>query len=319
MNQSRIHAHDHPFDPTHGYDLGELLAIQPPPAPPDFDAFWLRTYDCAREVDVAPQVGALTATYQETRVFDVSYTTLGGLRLGGWLVLPDGPVERGLVVGHGYGGRTAPGLPLPLAGTAAIFPCARGLGARSRVDGIPDVSARHVLHGIQTRDRYVHRGCVADVWCAASALLRLVPSVAGRLGYLGVSFGGGIGALALPWDDRFTAAHLTLPSFGHHPLRLTMPCTGSGEAIRRHHAAHPEVLDVLRYFDAATAATRITIPVQVAAARFDPAVPPPGQFAIHNALSGPRGLVVLSTGHPGTAADEQALLAAQSDFLAAHQ
>ena len=96
---------------------------------------------------------------------------------------------------------------------AVIFPCARGLPERSRIDGVPDEA----------------------------------------------SFGGGVGALALPWDDRFGAAHLNLPSFGHYPLRLTMPCIGSGEAVRRYHAEHPDVLDVLRYFDAATAATRIEI------------------------------------------------------------
>jgi cephalosporin-C deacetylase len=312
---------DYPFDPTYGYDLDGLLAVPAPPAPADFAAFWRAMYDKARQVDVAPRLGPLEARYPGARVFGVSYATVGGLRLGGWLVLPDGPVVRGLVVGHGYAGRTAPDLPLPIAGAAAIFPCARGLGERGRIDGIPDDSARHVLHGIETRDRYVHGGCVADVWCAASALLRLVPSIASRLGYVGISFGGGIGALALPWDDRFAAAHLSLPSFGHHPLRLTMPCTGAGEAVRRYRAGHKEVLDVLRYFDAAAAASRITIPVQVAAALFDPAVPPPGQFAIHNALSGPRSLVVLSSGHvehPRPAVEEQALLAAQSSFLTTH-
>ncbi|MFD5015991.1 hypothetical protein [Streptomyces chartreusis] len=39
--------------------------------------------------------------------------------------------------------------------------------------------------------------CVAGLWGAATALLDLVPSLDGRLGLLGESFG----ALALPWDD----------------------------------------------------------------------------------------------------------------------
>ncbi|SCD73188.1 cephalosporin-C deacetylase [Streptomyces sp. BpilaLS-43] len=55
--------------------------------------------------------------------------------------------------------------------------------------------------------------------------------------------------------------------------------------------------DVLRYFDAATAAARLELPTLVAAALFDPAVPPPGQFAVHNALPGPRELLVLRAGH----------------------
>jgi len=39
------------------------------------------------------------------------------------------------------------------------------------------------------------------------------------------------------------------------------------------------------------------VPVHVAAALFDPAVPPPGQFAVYNALGGPKELFVLTAGH----------------------
>ena len=107
-------------------------------------------------------------------------------------------------------------------------------------------------------------------------------------------FGGGLGALALPYDPRFKKAHLRVPTFGHHPLRLQCPCNGSGESVRRHHAQHPEVRNVLQYYDAATAASRIAIPTIGAPALFDPAVPPPGQFAVCNALS---DMHILSAGH----------------------
>lgn len=311
-------AHGHPFDPTYGYALEELLAVTAPPAPDRFDAFWRALHAEAREVDVAPRIGPLEGVVDGMRISAVSYRSLGGVRIGGWLVVPEGPIERGLVIGHGYAGRSAVEAPPPVPGAAVILPCARGLGARSRVAGIPDDPAAHVLHGIEARDRYVHGGCVADVWCAASALLELFPSIGPRLGYSGISFGGGIGALALAWDARFAAAHLALPSFGHHPLRLTLPCVGSGEAVRRHCLAHSEARDVLGYFDSATAATRITIPTLLAAALCDPAVPPPGQFAVYNALAGPRDLVVLSAGHFEPAAEERSLFAAQADFLARH-
>jgi cephalosporin-C deacetylase len=160
--------------------------------------------------------------------------------------------------------------------------------------------------------------CVADTWCAITALTELVPEAGARIGYTGGSFGGGIGALALPWDDRVATACLVVPTFGNHPLRLTLPCIGSGEAVRHHAAQHPEIVSVLRYFDAATAARFINIPTHVGLALADPAVPPPGQFAIYNALAGPKERFILTAGHleyPGMEAEYAQLIASQRRFL----
>ena len=69
----------------------------------------------------------------------------------------------------------------------------------------------------------------------------------------------------------------------------------------------PEITEVLRYFDASVAARHLRIPTLVAAAQFDPAVPPPGQFAVFNALPGPKELVVMEAGHfdwPGLVDEE---------------
>ncbi|MFD6424584.1 acetylxylan esterase [Streptomyces sp. NPDC060198] len=333
-------AHAYSFDPRHGHTRESLLKVPAPTAPGDFEEFWRARYEEARAVDTAPELGPVEEERDGVRVHGVTYTSVGGVRLGGWVALPYGPVpggaptagsagpaRYGFVVGHGYGGRDRPGpdLPLPLPGAAAILPCVRGMGTRGRVTGIPDTADAHVLHGIGARDTYVIGDCVADLWCAASALLTLLPELdrpeAPRLGYLGESFGGGLGALALPWDARFGAAQLTVPTFGNHPLRLTLPCTGSGEAVRAHHRAHPEVTEVLAYFDAATAATRLTVATLVAAALFDPAVPPPGQFAVYNALAGVRELQVLTAGHfayRGMVEEIRALRAHRERFFGEH-
>ncbi|MGY3680003.1 acetylxylan esterase [Streptomyces sp. TE33382] len=319
------YVHDFPFDPAYGRTLDELLRIPAPEAPDDFEAFWRARYAAARAVATEPELGPVEEERDGVRIHGVTYTSVGGVRLGGWLALPvEGPARHGFVIGHGYGGRQEPGpdVPLPLPHSAAILPCVRGQGGRGRWEGIPEVSSEHVLHGIESRETYVIGDCVADLWCAASALGELVPELAEgdapRLGCLGESFGGGLGALALPWDDRFGAAQLTVPTFGNHPLRLTLPCTGSGESVRAYHREHPEVTDVLRYFDAATAAARVERPTLVAAALFDPSVPPPGQFAVYNALGGVRELQVLSAGHfvhDGQAAETAELHANRRRFF----
>ena len=249
------------------------------------------------EVLPAPELSRQFLTHPDFDVFDIVYRSTDEFLIGGWLIVPKhGRVTRGLVVGHGYGGREGPDFDLPVADAAVLFPCFRGI-SRSRRAPISDNPAWHVLHDIDKPNDYILGGCVDDIWLGVSTLLSLFPQTAGHLGYLGISFGGGIGALALPWDSRIGRAHLNVPTFGHHPLRLTFPTLGSGAAIRQYQDRNGNVLETLRYYDAACAARHVKIPVQVAAALFDPVVAPPGQFAIYNALPGPKNLYVLQAGH----------------------
>jgi len=286
--------HPFPFDPTYGYDLTRLLSVPAPEGPDDFASFWKRTYEETRAIPLRLERRKITSPRGDFEVYEIEFDSLDGVRIGGWLTVPmQGPIEHGIVVGHGYGGRAEPHFE---RGAIAIAPCARGFN-RSAHPGIPNEAFRHVLHGIKSRETYSHRGCVADLWSTASALLELYPELAARLHYAGGSFGGGIGALALPWDDRFRKAFLEVPSFGNHPLRVQLQCVGSGEPVRSYYRRHPEVLDVLAYFDAATAARWIRIPVFVAPALFDPAVPPPGQFAVYNGMENSTELFVRQTGH----------------------
>jgi cephalosporin-C deacetylase len=185
------------------------------------------------------------------------------------------------------------------------------------MEGVSSDPNLHVLHNIQDRQRYILGGCVEDLWLAVSALLELFPSVAGKLAYSGISFGGGIGALGVPWDARVGRLHLHVPTFGNQSLRLTLPTTGSGEAVRifqRERGFH--AMDTLAYYDAASAARHLRIPVLVAAALFDPVVPPPGQFAIFNAIAEPlRHLFVLQAGHFEHAGMSQELQRMQQEVL----
>ena len=312
-------AHDYRFDPSYGYTLEALLNVTAPEQPADFVEFWRDLQARAHSVAVEPTLREITSPQPDIRVFEAAFTSLDGVRIGGWLTCPrDQPVERGVVVSHGYGGRDGPDFHLPFRRAALLFPCARGISRSARPD-LPSNPLRHVLHGIRQRETYILGGCAADtVWCAASALLEWFPAAAQQLDYLGVSFGGGVGALALPWDQRFHRAHLNVPSFGHHPLRLTCRCVGSGEAVRAYQRRTGQALETLRYFDAAVAARHLRIPLHIAAAGFDPAVPPPGQFAIYNALAGDKELFVLQAGHfdyPGMAEEQARLLEALAIFF----
>lgn len=300
------------FDPTYGYTLEQLLKVPAPEAPADFAEFWRATYEEARAIPLRAERRLSPIASERFDVFEVYYDSLGGVRVGGWLTVPkDGRIERGVVAGHGYGPRPGPGLEQGGPPAAMFFFNARGF-ALSEHPAIPNESLRHVVHGIQSRETYVLRGCVADIWLAASALIECVPEAGRNLQYTGGSFSGGLGALALPWDARFRKAFLEVPTFGNHPLRVRLPSGGSGAGIRNYFQQHPEVLDVLAYYDAAAAARFVRIPVLAACALADPAVPPPGQFSVYNALAGPKKLILRKEAHP-TKPDEDKVVYRQVD------
>jgi len=312
--------HSYSFDPTYGMTLAQLLSIAPPEQPSDFAAFWQNRYAAAMSVDARPRIHTTGEVIGNHAVHDLRYCSTDGVEIGGWLLVPrSGSPTRGAIIGHGYGGRTAPDEPVGLDDAVLLFPCFRGMGC-SPVAGIPPDPSFHVLHDIQDRTRYVLGGCVDDLWLGVSVLLALFPDVFGRVTCQGISFGGGIGALAAPWDHRIGRLYLQLPTFGHQSLRLTLPCVGSGEAVRRFQQRHRfNVNETLAYYDAACAARHLKIPTLVAAARFDPAVPPPGQFAIYNAIPNSLSrLFLLDAGHfdyPGMAMQERELTLAAGYFM----
>lgn len=318
--RSRTVIHDHPEEMTE-YSLSALLAPSDGPVEPeDFDEFWRSTFEEFGTGAVAWRTLEELESTPTHRVTEIRFSSSAGEDATAYAMIPRAAddIRRGLVVGHGYGGRSAPELDQVPSDTAAIFPCAPGThsGTPSRFPAEPPA---HVLAGIADRETYSHRFSTADIWRAATVLLDLAPTAAGALDFRGSSFGGGIGAMAIPWDARFGRACLDVPSFGHHKIRLTRSSTGSGEAVRQHLLHHPEVRPVLDYFDAATAARRLRIPVHVGAALLDPAVDPRGQFAVYHALTGPRRLHVRANGHlegPIGALSDRLALEAAIDFLA---
>jgi len=308
------------FNPNYGYSLDELLAVPAPREPKRFDEFWQRRYRHALAIEPDPYLKWAGYGGEKQQIFDIQFTSTDNFRIGGWLLLPkSGQVKRGFVIGHGYGGRTGPDLHLPFYDAALLFPCFRGISRSSR-PGISSDPFWHVRHDINNLDKYILGGCVEDVWLAVSALLKLFPQLAGRLGYLGISFGGGIGALALAFEQRIARAHLNVPTFGNQPLRLRLPSQGSANSVQQFYRNHKkQTLKTLSYFDAATAAKRITAPVHCACALFDPYVAPPGQFSVYNALpKGNKTLFVLEAGHysyPNQQRQEQELLSKLERFF----
>ena len=306
------------FDPSYGYTLKQLECIAPPAEPEDFVSFWQARYRESLSLVPQPRLECIRSSHPDFDCYDLVYCSTDAFEIWGWLLIPRHvPVTRGFIVGHGYGGRQGPDFDLPIPNAVFLFPCFRGL-SRSQRWPISENPTYHVLHDIDKKDRYILGGCVEDLWVAVSALLALYPGIEGHVGYLGISFGGGIGALALPWDRRIRRAHFNVPSFGHQPLRLQLPTWGSAASVQNYQRDHGHVLDTLLYYDAAIAAKYIRVPVHVAAALSDPVVAPPGQFCIYNALSCEKHLFVLDQGHadyPRKTLQDNALRAELREFF----
>ncbi len=273
--------HDFKFDPTCGYTQDQLLKITPPDnEPADFRAFWEEAYDRAMSMPLnIVSIRQIWSPNPDTEIFEVHYKSWDDAVIGAWLNRPK-KSSGGILYGYGYGN---PSTPILDDDFTVITPCLRGMGM-SKHPEIPWLGHQHVLHGIESRETYVLLGCAVDLWLATSVMTEIYPDTAANIHYRGGSFGGGMGALAVPWDKRIRSAYLNVPTFGHNPLRLQFESTGSGESVRVYRQTHPECDAVLPYFDAAIAAGYFRVPVLVTPALFDPAVLPPGQFAVTNAI-----------------------------------
>ena len=286
--------HDFPFDPTNGHTLEQLLAVRGPEEPAGFRAFWEENYRLTMAMKPTYFIEReIWSPRPEERIYRIRVKNWDNTEFVMWITRPEKSCG-GLLLGQGYGNPATP--PVSTFGLTAAFACVRGLGM-SQCKEFPWDTKKHVIHGIQSKETYILRGVIADQWMAASVLLDMFPDTAENLNYSGGSMGGGMGALLLPWDNRFKAAYLNVPTFGAE-IRFDYPSTGSGEACRQYILEHPEARQVLAWFDASAAAKYIRIPVCATPAVFDPCVAPVGQFSIVNAIPEKyKTVFIRDTGH----------------------
>jgi len=286
------------FDPFGDYPLDDLLNVTTHQAPQDFDDFWQKAYRDALAHYLSPILQDTGRVHVHWKIYTLSFISTNEITITGWLLVPiDGKVSRAFVVGHGYAGRDEPDYHLLFPEAAIYFPCCRGL-SQSACEPISQDPYWHVIHDIDNRDNYIIRGCVEDLWLSVSVLEKLFWAVKGHIGLLGISFSGGVGMLALAQDKRVKKAHFNQPTFGHYALRLRIPTYGSGKSIQDFYQRDPYTLiRTLRYYDAAVAASRVTVPVHFALALRDTVVTPPGQFAIYNQVQSDKYRYLLDAGH----------------------
>jgi cephalosporin-C deacetylase len=293
-------AHSFSFDPRYGHDEAALRQIQPPDTrPADFADFWRNLHARAMDVPLNLSLQERPSPWPGLRLYLCAYTVWPDYRVGAWLLRPasDLAPDLAVVLGHGYGGREEAEAGRCPPDRVALFPVAPGFHVSPDPRLPHNDCMRHVVHGIETPHTYILASCVATFWRAADVLEEVFQKTFPRLHYIGWSFGGGIGALMLPWEARYTTAEIGQVTFANQPFRLRHDCVGSGSAVRAHWLQHPEIEETLRYYDAANSLRYLHIPTAFGCALFDPAVPPPGQWSAANAHPGPKVVSAFPVGH----------------------
>ncbi len=292
--------HEFDFDPTYGHSVPDLQRIRyVDPEPEDFADFWQDLYQKAMDVPLDLKIEEEQSLENGFRCQRVSYRVWPDYRVGAWVIFhEDHPQpDLGVVLGHGYGGREAPDVGFARKDRILIFTIAPGFHI-SQDSRLPvNDAGKHVVYGIESRESYLLASCAATIWRGVDVLLELTESSVKKFHYHGWSFGGGMGALSVPWEPRFQSAELGHVTFANHPFRLRNECVGSGASVRQYWLKDRSIEETLRYYDAAFSVRHLKIPTLFGCSCFDPAVPPPGQWSAANSHPGPSRATAFPVGH----------------------
>jgi cephalosporin-C deacetylase len=288
----------------HARDLkkGSGEGSQPPlTRPPDFEAFWEKTRAELGRIPPAVSRESLGSDDAALGFERLSFDSLGGARVSGYVIRWKDDVPRPLVVhSHGYGGGLDPVWHWARTGVNVLGVEARGYG-RSR-DALPSLSPwGYVLTGIESPEKHVLRGAVCDYMRAVEVGRDILYPVISRMVLNGTSFAGGLAVMAESVMQVADFLVVAVPSFGWAEGRRLLVEDGSGQEINSYLEAYPEreedVMVILSYFDSMNFAEEIRCPTLVGLGLEDNVVPAPTVYAIVNHLSAPHQVVRLPVSH----------------------
>ena len=279
--------------------------------PPDFREFWNRTLDeiLAQPLDPAisesdyEQVGVLD------RRWDVSWTGLGGERVGGWLWRPHTCRERmpAIVYYPGYGGKVWDRADLARRGYI-VFACSPRGGSLSDpayAERIPS----QLCEGLDAPARHAFRGVYADA-VQAVEFVRSLPEVDAESVYAcGASWGAACAIAAAAVGGKVRGVSAEMPFVTDFPYVFdnvrTSPYSEVTDYVRLHTEKEASARTTLAYFDTVSLAPDVCVPTILSYGEADLVCPPPTIRALFDALSCVKALVA----YPGRQHDRS------TDFL----
>ena len=283
---------DLPLDELHEYRSASA-------EPADFDAFWSKTLQEAREHDLDARFERVETGLTTVDVYDVTFSGFGGHPVKGWLRLPAGASEPLPVVvefiGYG-GGRGLPHEHLLWASTgrAHFSMDTRGQGSGWGGGGGTADPVGHgpsypgfMTRGIDAPENYYYRRVYTDAVRAVEAA-RSHPLVdPSRTVALGSSQGGGIAIAVGGLVPGLVAVAPDVPFLCDFPRATTItdrpPYREIGSYLKTHRGRTADALNTLAYFDGVHFAARGRAPALFSTALEDATCPPSTVFAAFNA------------------------------------
>jgi len=250
--------------------------------PDDFDDFWERVEQELDEIPLDPEIVHVPErSTPEVDVFEIHYTSLGGLRIAGWYCTPKpeyipGPYP-GLAILPGY--VSEPTLPKSWAklGYAAVGVAPRGK-LRSNAQYNPGYPGL-LIDRIIDKESYAYRGFYADALRAID-FMRTRPEIAPeRIGVHGGSQGGALSLVTSALrSDVVTCAALAAPYLtgfmDSAALTRSYPYEEMNEYMRLYPDRIGQMRETVSYFDCLNFAPRITAPMLIYIGLADDVCPP---------------------------------------------
>jgi cephalosporin-C deacetylase len=295
--------------PFFDLSLEELYEYKPTRSEPaDFDAFWQRTLDEARQHPLNAQFTPVDYGLSMLETYDVTYSGFGGQAIKGWFLRPKGQtaplpcvVEY---IGYG-GGRNFPTnwLLWPSAGYAHLVMDTRGQGSAWSHGDTPDLDGVYDPHlpgfmtlGIRSPETYYYRRVYTDAVRAVEAA-RSHPGVdASRIAVTGGSQGGGITMAVSGLVPDVAASMPDVPFLCHFRRAIGKTDKHPYQEIVKYLSIHRDLgetaLRTLDYFDGVNFAARTKARSLYSAGLMDEICPPSTVFAAYNHVSAPKAIKV---------------------------
>ena len=288
--------------------LEELRTYQPPrQEPDDFDTFWQRSLEEARQFDLNAVFEPVDYSLVTVDTFDVTFSGYGGQKIKGWFLLPHGRTEPlPCVVEYiGYGGGR--GFPTdwlfwPSMGYAYFVMDTRGQGSAWRQGDTPDVFGGSSPHhpgfmtlGVLDPEMYYYRRLFVDAVRALDAVKSREEVDTDRLIITGQSQGGGV-SLAVAGLEEVAAVMPDVPFLCHYrratEITDNTPYSEIAHFCKIHRGKVETVFNTLSYFDGVNFAARAKAQTLFSAALMDSTCPPSTVFAAYNHYAGEKDIRV---------------------------